>query len=380
MAKKSQLSSMNDVSEATKAPAIIKRDTIPIIWDEVLQISHSRLKVWRRCQMQHHYRYYQGLRKRTNSTPLFVGTGVHAMLEAYQIRGEWQAEREAFKKEFNKLFKEERELLGDLPETIEGIIQGYVSKYQNDGLIYLPRHRGLVAEIPVRVDLNSNTRIIGFIDKFPQDVEGRNWVMDHKTCKTIPDEETRYADLQLLMYVWLLPQLGYPKPDGVIWDYIRKKPPTKPEVLKSGVISMAAKIDTTQKIYMEAVMELPEAKRTPEAMAKYVEFAKTLVGREEKFYRRIYLPSPSDRLVMNVVNDVMASAEEIRRMGPRAMVRNMTRDCKQCSYYSICQAEVRGLDSDYIRKTEYTVKEKLDAQEENQPDGATDEESGPESE
>lgn len=364
-----------------KAPVIIKQkgDKIQIFWEEVLQISHSRLKVWRRCQMQHHYRYYQGLRKVRAATPLFIGTGIHAMLEAYQIRGDWAPELAAFTKEFKKMFREEQEMLGDLPGITKGIIQGYIDRYQDDGLIYVPRHRGLTAEIPVKVDLDSKTRMIGFIDKFPQDQEGRNWVMDHKTCKSIPDEETRYADLQLLMYVWLLPQLGYPKPDGVIWDYIRKKPPTVPEVLKSGVISKAAKMDTTPKIYMEAVMKLPKEQRTPDKLAEYKAFAQTLIGKEEKFYRRIYLPSPSETMVMNIVKDVVVSAEEIRAMGPNAQVRNMTRDCKQCSYYSICQAEVRGLDTEFIRKTEYTVKEKIDAQEENQPGvvtGISDDEAG----
>ena len=349
-----------------KAPAIIKRDKVRIYWEEVLQVSHSRLKVWRRCQMQHHYRYYQRLRKIRNGTPLFIGTGVHSMLEAQQIRGNWLPEYQAFEKEFKKMFKEEQEMLGDLPGMVKGIVQGYIDKYQDDGLIYVPRHRGRVAEIQVKVDLDSRTRILGFVDKFPQDEEGRNWVMDHKTCKSIPDEESRYADLQLLMYVKLLPHLGYPKPDGVIWDYIRKKPPTVPEVLKSGVISKAAKMDTTPKVYMEAVMKLPKEKRTATAMAEYEAFAKTLTGKEEKFYRRIYLPSPNQALVDNVFLDVLKTAEEIRTMGPTATVRNMTRDCKQCSYYSLCQAEVRGLDSDYIRKAEYTVKENLDAQEENQ--------------
>lgn len=310
--------------------------------------------------MAHHYRYYQRLRKIKPPTPLFVGTGVHEIIEAQVVRGNWKAEMDRFRKDFNKLFREEREELGDLPSEIEGIMTGYFEKYQGDGLLYVPRHMNRVAEIPVKVDLDSRTRFIGYIDKFPKDSEGRSWVMDHKTCKSIPDEETRYADLQLLVYVWLLPQLGYAKPDGVIWDYIRKKAPAVPELLKNGVLSKAQKIDTTYEVYMASVDRL----LGPEARPDYEEFASTLKSKEEKFYRRIYLPTPGKGMVDNVVKDLLSTTEEIREAGPRSTVRNMTRDCKMCSYYNLCQAEVRGLDSDYIRKTEYTVKEKTDDREE----------------
>jgi hypothetical protein len=340
-------------------------EKIEIDWPEVLQVSHSRIKSWRRCQMQHHYRYVQKLRKIKKGIALYVGTGIHAMLEAQTLRGDWKPEMTAFRKEFDKLFKEEIAELGDVPGTIEGVVHGYINKYQNDGLSYIPRHRKARAEIKMIVDLDSRTRFLGFIDKFPQDTEGRNWIMDHKSCKSIPDEPQRFADLQLLFYTWLAPQLGYPKPDGVIWDYIRKKAPAIPDTLKAGGLSKAAKIDTTYEVYMETVDKVLGPKARPD----YEDFAQSLKGKEEKFYRRIYLPTPNQRMVDNVVRDVISSAEEIRQAGPMAQVRNMTKDCSFCSYYSICQAEVRGLDSEFIRKTEYTTtKEKLHAAEENLPD------------
>src|SRR4051812_48558526 len=99
---------------------------LELFFEEILSISHSRLKLWRRCEMAHHYRYYQRLRKRVAATPLFVGTGIHAMLEAKQVRGDWKPELEAFRAEFNRtLFAEERELLGDLPTIIGDIVEGY---------------------------------------------------------------------------------------------------------------------------------------------------------------------------------------------------------------------------------------------------------------
>ena len=80
---------------------------IEIDWPEVLVVSHSRLKTWRRCQMQHHYRYYQGLRPIRKGIPLAVGTAVHAMIEAHHERGDWSPELETFRQEYNRLFREE---------------------------------------------------------------------------------------------------------------------------------------------------------------------------------------------------------------------------------------------------------------------------------
>lgn len=327
---------------------------IELFWEDQITLSHSRMKLWRRCQMAHWYRYYARLRKIKPPTALFVGTGIHSILEAHALRGHWQEEWEAFKTDFNKLFIEERQELGDLPAMVKTIMEGYFIRYENDGLTYPKRHRGKNTEIPVTVDLSNHVRFVGFIDRFPVDRDGRNWVMDHKSCKNVPDEDSRFADLQLLLYVWLLPQLGYPQPDGVIWDYIRKKPPTIPEVLVKGGISKNKSIDTTYAVYMQTVYE----KLGVDALPQYEEFAQTLKGREDRFYRRIYLPSPNKSMVESVVRDVIATGKEIYERGATSMVRNMGRDCKSCSYYSLCSAEVRGLDSEFIRKTEYTVKEK----------------------
>lgn len=314
--------------------------------------SFSRIKLWRRCHQAHHYKYYQGLEKVKKGLPLLVGSAIHEVLEEYTEGRDPNVPMAKFRADFNRLFNEEKAELGDLPTELEGVMAAYFKHYANSDLTYPVRRRGLASEIPVIVDLDSYTRFVGFVDKFPQDPQGRNWVMDHKSCKTIPQESSRFADYQLLIYCWLLPILGYPKPDGVIWDYLRKKAPTVPEQLKAGGLSRAAKIDTTYDVYMATVDRVLGPKARPE----YEEFAQTLKGREDKFFRRIYLPQPNSAMVNTVVTDLMSSIAEIREKGPTSTVRSMTKECNWCSYYNLCQAELRGLDSDFIRKTEYQIK------------------------
>ncbi len=75
------------------------------------------------------------------------------------------------------------------------------------------------------------------------------------------------------------------------------------------------------------------------------------------FFQRVQLPSPHPTMVASVVQDAVATAVEIQKLGGVSKVRSMDRTCKSCEFFEICQAEFRGLDADFIRKTEYKVDE-----------------------
>jgi hypothetical protein len=328
----------------------------------VLKVSFSRIKTWRHCQMKHHYRYNEKLRKRKKPLFAFIGTALHRCIEEYQEGRDWTLYLKEFKSQYDRLFADEKEMLGDLPDELKAIMENYFAYYSNDGLTYPARRWGKRTEIEVKAWLDSETLFVGYIDAYPQDSEGRNWIMDHKSFKAMPDEDSRFSDYQFVVYYWLLPQLGYPKADGIIWDYLRKKAPVPPEPLKSGALSKAKNQDTTVEVYMAKAVELFGTEKAEE---EYGEFAReTFSGREDRFFRRVYLPQPPDTLVDNIVIDLKASIEEIRSMGPISRVRNMSRECKQCEYYNLCSAELRGLDTDFMRKFEYTVKGEEDDQEE----------------
>lgn len=334
-----------------------------IRFEEVLKVSYSRIKCWRSCHKKHDYRYNQKLRKRKKPLALFIGTAIHSCIEEYREGRNWKAYFQEFEKEFNKLFREERADLGDLPSELLGIMEGYFHYYSEDGLIYPKRRWGISSEIPVKVWLDPKTLFVGYVDAYPQDSEGRNWIMDHKSFTRAPDEASRYTDYQFTVYHWLLPQLGYPKADGIIWDYVRKKAPSVPEVLKSGKLSMAKNQDTTYDVYMAKARML-----FGDSAQEYEEFAKeNFSDREDRFYRRVYLPDPSPTLVGNVVDDLMATIEDIRLRGT-STVRSPTRDCGQCEYFGLCSAEFRGIDTTYMRKIDFQTKGEEYAEEEVAPE------------
>ena len=73
------------------------------------------------------------------------------------------------------------------------------------------------------------------------------------------------------------------------------------------------------------------------------------------FFERVRLPNPPKTLVDNVVQDMVTSAKEIKRFRSlgKVPVRSIDRDCRGCEFYELCQAEYRGLDANFIRKSRY---------------------------
>jgi hypothetical protein len=241
---------------------------------------------------------------------------------------------------------EEREIYGDLVEDMKRIYEGYERFYADEKL------KVQASEEFVATDIANDIRFIGYIDKRVIDSQGRLWIMDHKTSRSIPGPDARYSDIQLLFYVWAWNrEHKHDKVSGVIWDYVRTKPPTIPEVLKSGELSVAKNITTDHYTYFKAIKD---NKLDPD---NYEEILSRLKAQESPFFLRVRLPNPPPGMVDQVVEDFRNTAIELTHLSKISTARNLGRDCSTCEYFSVCHAELRGQDADYIRKAEYIVKE-----------------------
>jgi hypothetical protein len=308
--------------------------------------SWSRIRTWRRCHRQFDYKYAQRLARRKPKPPLLRGAILHEMLDARSMKLNPIKILDGYAKQYKSLFVEERELYGDIIEDLRRIYQGYDMQYADDG------YKTLASEEFVATDMSNNLRFIGYIDKRVVDQHGRQWIMDHKTGKNIPGADARYSDLQLLLYVWAYNK-EHPtdRISGVIWDYVRTKPPTIPELLKKGGLSIAKNINTDYATYMQAIED------NDLDPADYKERLTDLQAQESPFFRRVLLPNPSAKMVEQVVEDFRNTAIECVTLSPVSKARNMTRDCSSCEFHSICDAELRGADADFIRKNEFIVKD-----------------------
>lgn len=304
--------------------------------------SYSNIKLWRRCHRAWHYKYRVGIRKKSPSHQLVRGSLFHLMSDAYVTTGDWTAPLQEYRIKYAQLWDEEADRYG-APEDVENLFLRYINHYVNDGLTY-QEVGGRKSEIEFQVEYQG-VKFKGIVDKVPVDKNGLTWVMDHKTHKTIPSEEARFSDIQTVLYYWGLNESGLAKADGVLWDYIRTKPPAIPEVLKSGGLSKRKNIDTTYDVYLETIHQHG---LNP---ADYSDILGLLKDKRTDFFVRVPLPRPNKDLVKSVVSDMIDTAQEIQRSN--AKDRNLTKDCSWCEYFPICQAEVRGHDSEFIIKVHY---------------------------
>jgi hypothetical protein len=306
---------------------------------------YSMVKSFRRCQKQYELKYIVGIQKKKPAAPLIRGTILHEMLHARATpklkAGNVLAE---YEKKFGELFREERDEYGeDFLGDIKRVYDGYLREYGSDNKIKYE-----ASEEAVEIDIGQGLAYQGHLDKRIITLDdGRRWLMDHKTHKNIPDENQRLNDYQILMYLWAW-NLGNPKQkaDGIIWDYIRTKPPAIPEQLKNGQLTMRANIDTDVSTYLR---ELTRLKLDPKPYKQHlVEIEKRQKGR---FYQRIRLPAPSRAMTENIVEDFIDTSLQISKT--KRFCRNLTRDCSWCEFYRFCNAEVRGLDAKFIMKSEF---------------------------
>lgn len=317
--------------------------------------TYSMIKSYRRCPKSFEYKYIHNLQRVKPAPPLIRGTIIHEILDARAVIAPKGGEKgfksimAKYEEKYGSLFREEQDMYGaDFLENVERVYKGYLRTYDDSDLEYLS------SEEFISTPLVGDILYQGHLDKRVRK-DGRLWIMDHKTHKNIPTEEQRFNDYQILMYLWAYNR-EHPKGDqveGVIWDYIRTKPPTIPEKLVKGGFSVAKNQDTDVATYTKALVG---ARLNPNA-PPYKEFLADLAKRSRhKFYQRIFLPAPSKPMIESVVKDFTATAQIMHGL-KGTYPRTMTRDCSWCEYYRLCIAELKGLDHDFIRKSEFKVEE-----------------------
>lgn len=312
-------------------------------------VSQSKVKTWRACKRKYFYKYIRNLMRKRKAKPLLRGTVVHLMIEAkIEGRDPWEVYHEQMKV-YGKLFVEEIEEYGDLPEELRLMMEGYFAYYKKDPLRYI-KHDGRKTEWPFEVDLCKGIVFKGRVDTAARTRDKRVWLVEHKSHKQIPVSEFKFTDIQSVSYSWVLPQIGLPEVDGVCWDYIRAKPPAVPDQLKDGSITRKKSIDTTWAVYAATL------KAHGKKLSDYKDMKELLEGKEQDFYRRVFLPL-SDTVKATMVDELQVTAKEMRRRGGKYTTRTIDKHCDWCEYSDICRAELVGLDADFIEKTNYKQRE-----------------------
>jgi hypothetical protein len=308
----------------------------------MLKISNSRLNTFRKCHYSHYLKYVLKLVKKAKEEPLQRGSIIHECIEAYNNGKSWIKPFNKFRDEFYKTtFAEERVEIGDLPKMVKELLENYFYFYEDEELEYVQN------ELHFTLPLTKEIEIEGYVDAVVKDARGKTWPMETKTYARTPDRDFLVFNNQSAIYTWALKELSF-KPEGTLWNILKAKEPSRPKMTEKTKKLSLAKLDSTPYTVEKGIIELG---LNPKDYREFID------GHDyESFFFRHYIRL-NDNVVKLIMDDTKSTANEILHNGEKLKDRNLSKDCSWCSYRSICQAELMGLDTDYIIKTEYQLKE-----------------------
>jgi len=283
-----------------------------------MRVSNSMRGTFKRCPKRFEYAYIQGLRPTATPNALALGGVMHeALAELYDpTEPSMDARIERAFAVYDNAIEREAVTAADSDRFQKESAMGrQMLKFFVEDV--MPHDDFKVLATELRVDLRllnpetgkpTHTRFIGFIDALIERKDtGAVYAREFKTAADLRVDHLILDD-QVTDYLWALRQDGIPVV-GVMYDILRKVDP-------------------------------------------YSARSKPPYNYREYIYR-------SDREIEERGRELMAEVEAIRAMKSRAFYyRNPTRDCVwDCSYRSLCIAELGGGDGSSLIGTTYEVDE-----------------------
>lgn len=323
-------------------------------------VGQSKAKSWRQCRRQYHLKYAEELQRKRIKRPFMFGKIVHRMLEDHGQKKDPMKALEEISFEDEKLFTSEKEMYGEIIHDISIIMREYFDYWDPADYRFIPvidpetderRYTEHEFAIPLSA-LTSNVHdsdimMKGQVDSLVKTPNDLRWLGENKSFDKLPGEDERWRNLQTIVYRKAILTLGWVKRlDGVAWNYIMSKPPTKPQVLKNGDIS-AKDIVTLPSAVREVLEEhgIGDTQKARDVMA-------LAEACRPRYFQRIFTPV-SVAVADNIFSGFVDTAREMRDNHGLKQDMNIGRHCSWCDYEPICRAELTGGDVDYIKEREY---------------------------
>lgn len=324
--------------------------------EQVLPVIHTSDRIaFKRCRRK----WDLGSYMRQNLTPdkindkLWLGTGVHYALAEYYAHGtnlldafdSWVESQIINIQKNGSLWDEQREMINEVVQLGAGILEHYQQwASQADGDWFV-RVAFTEKDFKVPICDPATGKTVGWyegrLDGIVEDVNGLYWLLEHKTAAVV-DTTKLPLDEQCTSYIWAAEQIYGIKLEGVIYNVLRKKVPTKPVKLVKGGLSVNKNIDTTYQVYLDALIEeYGHLNAIP--MQQYSEILTKLREQENKFFVR-------ERVRRNrfeIANAGVQIFQELRDMTREDLYlyRNPTQDCRwDCDFRSVCLCMSDGSD------------------------------------
>lgn len=313
----------------------------------VLQVSNSKIDLWRKCRYAYHLRHTEKLRRKRTARPLVFGRIVHEMVEEYVNKRNPFLKLKKIEKEQGKLFRSQQEELGQILDDTRIIMTEYFAHWEGQPaskqLEYV-RMSGKSAEYKFEVEIAKGIILIGKIDAIGK-MNRLRWLVEHKSGARFPNDDHRWRNLQSAIYIRVNDMLGLSPVDGTLWDYIRSKPPTAPQIKKNGEVARRA-IDT---LPLKVTDFLEEHGQDPKKFASLLKLAE---ANRKSYFQRIVTPVKK-KVIDRLWPDVITTAQEIGDNAHKSKPKTIGRHCEWCDFEPICRAELTGADDQFVKEKDY---------------------------
>lgn len=334
-------------------------------------VSVSQLQTYMSCPKKWAYNYIENLTPRVERSYLTVGKLCHKGMQAamqmlwyYPLSTLEQLTQHGLEAMYNEgekylseipLLPEElpdlQQMRNDAAEVFAQALEEFNPlKYE---VMPVVKNQNLkpALELHFRVPCPPTKGLHGYIDAILRDKEtGFVWCTDYKFRKSLSPDEEEAVNIQNTVYSYACQRMGIDITGTMTWQHVNT-PAADPSVLKDGRVSRA-KIKTTWEHYAAFCRghgEDPDEYKEEmvEKLSEIEWYRATYEYRNEGTIKRMW-----DEIVIPTSKMVKAAytKENHRFMYPW--------NCKMCQYKDLCQAELRDHDADYLRKTEYTKRER----------------------
>lgn len=334
--------------------------------------THSMLKCFGRCPKQAQYKYAERLKKKiltARDLPLKRGVWFHRLLEVYYVGGDWRAEHAVLSAQFNKLFDEEKDSLGDLPSELMTLMRSYLWHYGADKTD--PYHGWEVIDTEVTLECpwpDGQGVYRCRVDMLARDQYGLI-IVDHKTHKRLPGLRQRLIDHASALYIWCARENGLDV-RGFVWNYVRTKAPTTPKLVYVGTKREAlssAKIDTDYPTMARAIKDLDIEKtdKWDRAQLRALKAQRWSDGmiQTSPFFRREILEKDDNTLARVVAMSMRRRdhmhAYDFTDVDSVERVPDLSCDW-MCDFGGLCETELFGGDGASMRRKLYRIGDPLD--------------------
>lgn len=317
---------------------------------DVFKVSQSKIKKWRTCRQAYHLRYVEKLKSKRVARPLTFGSAVHAIAEA-KAKGIDPLIRidEMKEQDFGRIFPEEKEMYLDILEDATLVMEDYFLYWKKAPIRYIT-YKGVKAEHKFDYEIESGLILTGKIDGIAKTKNGKVWMVEHKSGKNELSRDDMWKNIQAAAYYKAMEELGYPRVDGVLWDYIRSKTPTRPAFTQAGNLSKARIV--TLPSLIKKMRKAGEIKDKSD----YHTLLEMAMRQRESYFNRVYTPKKA-KVNKVLWDDLVETAREIQEFHGKKQAMSIDRHCSWCEYEPICRARITGSDVDFVKERNFIADE-----------------------